>query len=56
VSGGINGKSQIKNPESAWIKIPDHHPAIIGKDLFSAVHEIVEEKSELRRKRKIGTS
>jgi predicted nucleic acid-binding Zn finger protein len=34
------GSSRMrKNPESDWVKIPNHHPAIIGKELFDEVNE-----------------
>ena len=47
-------KTQIKQPESEWVKIPNHHPVIIDKKLFDAVREIKSEKSESRGKRKNG--
>lgn len=35
------GSSRVrKRDESEWIKIPDHHPAIISKALFQRVQEI----------------
>jgi len=33
-------KSRLK-PESEWVKIPDHHPAIISKELYSQVQSVM---------------
>ena len=35
-----SNKSRLK-PESEWFKIPDHHPAIIGKELFDKVQSVM---------------
>jgi len=50
------GGKQVKVPESEWIKIPNHHPAIVEPSLFEAVQQVLEQKSEPLRGRKIGTS
>jgi len=41
--------------ESEWIRIPDHHPAIVDKAVFETVRERIIRKKKLRRKRKPGT-
>jgi DNA invertase Pin-like site-specific DNA recombinase len=45
-SVGIGGKSAVNQPESEWIKIPDHHPAIIEKPLFDKVQLINKRKAD----------
>ena len=35
-----SNKSRLK-PESEWIKIPDHHPAIISKELYEQVQSVI---------------
>lgn len=50
----IGSKSSIKVPESEWVKIPDHHPAIISRDIFNEVQEIVAKKAP-KRNRDIST-
>ena len=52
-NGDINSKTQVKNAESDWIKIPDRHPAIIGEDLFREVQEIISAKAKPLRKRRV---
>ena len=49
-----SGKA-VKIPESEWIKIPDHHPAIIDKAVFYAAREKINQKGEPLRKRELGT-
>ena len=46
---------QTKVDKSEWIRIPDHHPAIVDKTLFHAVQERFEQTKEPVRKREIGT-
>ena len=48
-------KTQIKVSEDKWIKIPNHHPAIVGKSVFDGVQEIINKKIEAKRKKKLGT-
>jgi hypothetical protein len=52
----VGSKQTIKVPESEWVKIPNHHPAIIDISTFRAVREASGRKSEPLRKRKLGTS
>jgi hypothetical protein len=53
---------EIGNPNRApkakedWVRIPDHHPEIIPRELFDAVQESFRTKGEPLRKRKVGTS
>jgi DNA invertase Pin-like site-specific DNA recombinase len=47
----IGSRTAIRQPESMWYKIPGHHPAIIEKTLFEAVHKIIEQKSKPKCKR-----
>mgnify|MGYP001073895044 CR=1 FL=1 len=35
----IGGNHVRMNDESQWVKIPDHHPAIISKDVFEQVQQ-----------------
>jgi hypothetical protein len=49
-----SGKA-VKVDESEWIKIPDHHPAIIDKDLYAAAREKIDQRGEPLRNRKVGT-
>jgi hypothetical protein len=55
-SADVGSKLQIKVNESEWIKIPNHHPAIIEKSLFDAVREVQTAKSVTKTKRKMGTA
>jgi DNA invertase Pin-like site-specific DNA recombinase len=55
-AGDIGSGKTIKVPESEWIKIPNHHPAIIEKSLFDAVRVIIDTKNKPRRKRVIGAA
>ena len=55
-TAAVGSKIQLAQPESEWVKIPKHHPAIIDKSVFNAVHEIKNKKTKPARKRKIGTS
>ena len=36
----VGGRSSRLKDESEWIKIPDHHPAIISKEMFEQVHQV----------------
>ena len=50
------GSQKVVNVDkSEWIRIPDHHPAIVDKALFYAVQERFEQKKERVRKREAGT-
>jgi hypothetical protein len=51
----VGSKIQVKLPESEWVKIPNHHAAIISKEIFENVREIINTKITISRKRKIGT-
>ena len=53
---GFGSKTQIAQLESEWVKIPNHHPAIIDRKLFDEVQKIKSKKSKTPRKKKIGTS
>jgi len=52
----IGSRKGKRIDESKWIKIPNHHPAIIDEALFKAAQERVSFKPEPERKREIGTS
>lgn len=45
------GGKQIRVPESEWIRIPDHHPAIVDADLFRKVQR---EKAPANKQKKRG--
>jgi hypothetical protein len=36
-SGQVGSKKRVSVPESEWVKIPGHHPAIVDRALFKAV-------------------
>ena len=55
-SADVGSKTQIKQKESDWIKIPDHHPAIVDKSVFVRVREIISGKAPTKTKRKMGTA
>ena len=52
----VGNHNRAKNAREDWIRIPDHHPAIISQELFDAVQEHLRTKSEPLRNRKVGTS
>jgi len=54
-SAGVGSKSVIGVTESEWVKIPNHHPAVIDKATFDEVRRIIIGKSENLRKRATGT-
>lgn len=50
-----NQKRKINN-KSDWIRIPDHHPAIISQALFDAAQKNLQAKGEPLRRREAGTA
>jgi len=54
-AGAIGSNKVIKQRECDWVKIPNHHEAIIEKSLFDEVQNILNTKPVPSRKRKIGT-
>ena len=52
----IGSRKPVKVDESEWVRIPEHHPAIVDKSLFDAVRARTSHKSEPLRKRNLGTS
>ena len=48
----VGSKNPVNQPESEWIKIPNHHPAVIEPSLFYEVREIITSKTEPKRKKK----
>ena len=50
----VGSKRSIKVPESEWVRIPNHHPAIIYSDTFEAVREQRAMKKAPTRKREIS--
>lgn len=51
----VGSRTQKKMDESQWIKIPNHHPAIIEPAVFDAVRSSRKNKPEPIRKRELGT-
>lgn len=52
----VGNHNRAKNAKEDWIRIPDHHPAIISQELFDAVQEQLRIKGEPLRNRKMGTA
>jgi hypothetical protein len=52
----VGNKKSVRIPESEWIKIPDHHPAIVDRALFETVQNRKANKPKPVRKPKIGTN
>ena len=50
----IGSNRAVQVDESEWIRIPGHHPAIVGKAVFEAVRERMGQKNEPQRKQKLG--
>jgi DNA invertase Pin-like site-specific DNA recombinase len=55
-SGQVGSKKRVNVPESEWVKIPDHHPAIIDRALFESVQDRKANKPKPAKKPKIGTT
>ncbi|NLW79469.1 MAG: hypothetical protein GXY32_08680 [Ruminococcaceae bacterium] len=52
----VGNNNRAKNAKEDWIRIPDHHPAIISQELFDAVQAQLRTKGEPLRNRKMGTA
>lgn len=52
----VANPNRARNDEADWIRIPDHHPAIISEDLFSSVQAQLQKKGEPLRRREVGTA
>ena len=52
----VANPNRARNDEADWIKIPDHHPAIISPELFAAVQAQIQKKGEPLRRREVGTA
>jgi len=50
----IGSTTTVPVPESEWVKIPNHHPAIIEKDVFFKIQETIAKKAP-KRKRNVTT-
>jgi Recombinase. len=52
----IADSNRAKTDEADWIRIPDHHPAIVLQELFDSAQRQLHKKGEPLRKRKVGTA
>ncbi len=52
----VGNKRSIRLDDSEWIRMPNHHPAIVSPDTFHIIKERRKEKAEPQRKRKTSTS
>jgi DNA invertase Pin-like site-specific DNA recombinase len=52
----VGSGKQLAVPSSEWIRIPDHHPAIIDKAAFDAVRARIDKRGEPLRKRNLNAS
>jgi DNA invertase Pin-like site-specific DNA recombinase len=55
-NGQIGSKKRVSVPESEWVKIPGHHPAIVDRALFEAVQNRKANKPKPVKKPKISTT
>ena len=50
------GSSKVIDVDKAdWVRIPDHHPALVDKAVFDAARARIGQRGEPLRKRKLGT-
>ena len=52
----IGNPNRARTAKEDWVRIPEHHPAIIPQELFETVQEHLRTKGEPLRGRKLGTS
>ena len=52
----VGSTKQLKIPENEWIKIPNHHPAIVSTELFNKVQAMLRDKGASINKRILNTS
>jgi hypothetical protein len=52
----VGSKKSVRIPEIEWVKIPDHHAAIVDRVLFEAVQNRKANKPKPAKKPKIGTT
>ena len=50
----VGSSKSVKVDATEWIRIPDHHPAIVDKAVFEAVREKIAQRTKPRHKRKLG--
>jgi DNA invertase Pin-like site-specific DNA recombinase len=53
---GVGSKQAVKVPEGEWVRIPNHHPAIVDETVFRAIRNMAGKKRESSGKREVGTA
>ena len=52
----VANPNRTRNDEADWIKIPNHHPAVVSPELFATVQVQLQKRGEPLRRREVGTA